>query len=203
MFPNQCILMHNNVVQRNGFYVECGGMDGEFLSNSLFFERERGWKGLLIEADPLNYANLEAKHRKAYTSNTCLATSAEPSIVSEPSSKTFSLWVNPFKYVKMEAKQRKAYTSQTCLATSTEPSIVSQFDKIWNGLTTAEYYPNGVTIRLLFSSCQPIEWAVSTQWWQFVTRDRFERGVFLYETECNQRANQVKGFMPRKGSIPY
>jgi len=67
--------------KRNGFYVECGGLDGETRSNSLFFERERGWQGLLIEADPLNYAKLEAKHRKAYTSNTCLATSTEPSIV--------------------------------------------------------------------------------------------------------------------------
>ncbi len=31
--------------RRNGFYVECGAGDGEGLSNTLFFERERNWTG--------------------------------------------------------------------------------------------------------------------------------------------------------------
>jgi len=60
--------------KRGGFYVECGGLDGETRSNSLFLERERGWSGLLVEADPRNYALLVAKRRKAYASRSCLAT---------------------------------------------------------------------------------------------------------------------------------
>ncbi len=27
----------------NGFFIECGAFDGEFLSNSLFFELKRNW----------------------------------------------------------------------------------------------------------------------------------------------------------------
>lgn len=62
--------------QRNGFFVECGGLDGEIRSNTLYFERERGWKGLVIEADPANFAEMKTKHRKAYTSPTCLSTTS-------------------------------------------------------------------------------------------------------------------------------
>lgn len=33
-------------------FVEVGGLDGETGSNTLFFERNRGWTGLLVEASP-------------------------------------------------------------------------------------------------------------------------------------------------------
>ncbi|XP_060086052.1 uncharacterized protein LOC132565429 [Ylistrum balloti] len=55
-----------------GFYIECGGLDGEKGSNTLFFEKVRKWNGLLIEGDPSNYAMLKSKHRKAFTMNACL-----------------------------------------------------------------------------------------------------------------------------------
>ncbi|WAQ94261.1 STAR-like protein, partial [Mya arenaria] len=57
-----------------GFYIECGGLDGERGSNTLFFEKVRRWNGLLIEADESNYALLKGKHRKAFTMNACLNT---------------------------------------------------------------------------------------------------------------------------------
>lgn len=56
-----------------GFYVECGALNGEKGSNSLFFERVRKWNGLLIEADPSNYAELKKKNRKAFSINACLS----------------------------------------------------------------------------------------------------------------------------------
>ena len=34
---------------RDGFYVEIGANDGISFSNSLFFERKRGWSGVLVE----------------------------------------------------------------------------------------------------------------------------------------------------------
>lgn len=55
-----------------GFYIECGALNGERGSNSLFFERHRKWNGLLIEADPSNYAALKTKNRKAFTMNACI-----------------------------------------------------------------------------------------------------------------------------------
>lgn len=34
---------------RNGFYIECGANDGVNQSNTWYFEKTLGWKGLLIE----------------------------------------------------------------------------------------------------------------------------------------------------------
>ena len=36
----------------NGTFLEMGAVDGEHLSNSLWFARRAGWRGLLIEALP-------------------------------------------------------------------------------------------------------------------------------------------------------
>jgi FkbM family methyltransferase len=42
----------------NGYFVEMGALNGITFSNSLMFEYCLGWKGLLIEAHPVNYGNL-------------------------------------------------------------------------------------------------------------------------------------------------
>nr|CAD7601800.1 unnamed protein product [Timema genevievae] len=59
--------------KKNGFFIECGALDGETRSNTLVFERELGWNGLLIEADPFNFASMVTKNRKAYLSPSCLS----------------------------------------------------------------------------------------------------------------------------------
>lgn len=59
--------------RRGGFFVEAGALDGQMLSNSLWLEQEMGWTGLLVEPNPVSYSRLVAKHRKAWTSNTCLS----------------------------------------------------------------------------------------------------------------------------------
>ncbi|KAL5016063.1 hypothetical protein ScPMuIL_005652 [Solemya velum] len=57
----------------DGFFLEAGAADGEEISNTLYFETERNWTGLLIEPDPIAYTLLQTKHRKAYSINSCLA----------------------------------------------------------------------------------------------------------------------------------
>ena len=59
--------------KRNGFFIEAGGYDGESHSNTLFFELERDWTGILIEPIPRNYQRLISKNRKIYTINACIA----------------------------------------------------------------------------------------------------------------------------------
>jgi len=56
-----------------GFFIEAGGYNGESLSNSLFFEIERKWSGLLIEPIPTLYQALVSKKRSAYAINACIA----------------------------------------------------------------------------------------------------------------------------------
>lgn len=47
--------------KRNGTFVEFGALDGLLHSNSLYFERELGWLGLLIEANPDAFTEMSWK----------------------------------------------------------------------------------------------------------------------------------------------
>ena len=67
--------------QEGGFFVECGAFTGEARSNTLLFEKSRKWTGLLVEADPSNYATLKSKNRKAFSINACLNTEPYPAMV--------------------------------------------------------------------------------------------------------------------------
>ena len=58
--------------------MESGGYDGEILSNTLFLERERGWTGLIVEPDAVNFAALKMRRRKAIISQSCLSTKPYP-----------------------------------------------------------------------------------------------------------------------------
>jgi len=42
----------------NPIYLEMGAMDGLYTSNTLFFEKELNWTGILIEPHPINFSNL-------------------------------------------------------------------------------------------------------------------------------------------------
>ena len=50
--------------KKGGFFIESGALNGEKLSNTLLFELELGWTGLLVEANPEAFAALRTKHRK-------------------------------------------------------------------------------------------------------------------------------------------
>ncbi|XP_046439861.1 protein Star-like [Daphnia pulex] len=67
--------------KENGFFVECGALDGELRSNTLFMERNLGWEGVLIEADPKNFLKVQEKNRRAWTVPACLSTSSSPKTV--------------------------------------------------------------------------------------------------------------------------
>ena len=50
-----------------------GAWDGEAESNTLLFELERKWRGLLIEPNKQNFVNMMKKHRKTWMLETCLS----------------------------------------------------------------------------------------------------------------------------------
>nr|CAH0107082.1 unnamed protein product [Daphnia galeata] len=90
----------------NGFFIECGGYDGEFLSNTLYMERWLGWSGLLIEADKKAFGRLISRNRKAYTSPVCLSTKLYPMqvIYNATVGTLSSILENPYE----ELKNRKS-----------------------------------------------------------------------------------------------
>ena len=66
---------------KKGFFIEAGAVDGEYLSNTLFFEMKYDWTGLLVEPNPAQLKELYTKHRKAYILPHCLSTKTEVEIV--------------------------------------------------------------------------------------------------------------------------
>ena len=59
----QDLYLWNNVFKatrllRTGFFIEFGAEDGEFNSNSYFFEKALGWRGILLEAIPKEQKNI-------------------------------------------------------------------------------------------------------------------------------------------------
>ena len=61
--------------KEGGFFVEAGAWDGEYLSNTKFFERARGWTGLLVEPNRRAFRSLVTRggRRNATAANVCLA----------------------------------------------------------------------------------------------------------------------------------
>ncbi|KAK7080953.1 hypothetical protein SK128_004344 [Halocaridina rubra] len=60
---------------RGGFFLEAGALDGEDKSNSLYFEKYKGWTGLLVEPTPSLFRHLSTLHRKAYSINAAFSLS--------------------------------------------------------------------------------------------------------------------------------
>ena len=59
--------------KKHGFFVECGAENGQKFSNSIFFETQRNWTGLLIEARKKLFDELLPRNRNAYSINACLS----------------------------------------------------------------------------------------------------------------------------------
>ncbi|XP_037786328.1 uncharacterized protein LOC119582162 [Penaeus monodon] len=54
-----------------GTFMEIGAQDGEFMSLTLYLEKELGFRGLLVEPNPNDYGKLRARGRTAKSINAC------------------------------------------------------------------------------------------------------------------------------------
>jgi FkbM family methyltransferase len=59
--------------KKNGFFVECGALDGVWSSSCLFFERHLGWSGVNIEAYPPHFEKLKLNRPMAENINCALS----------------------------------------------------------------------------------------------------------------------------------
>lgn len=84
--------------QRNGTYVDIYTKDGEQDSVTLFFERWRGWSGLLVEPSPLNYNIARKKRRGTTVINACLKTSKGRSTMRFEGKTIHCLWTKSILY---------------------------------------------------------------------------------------------------------
>lgn len=59
----QDLWLDNNIFRgrENGVFIEVGAFNGIYGSNTYFFEKEKGWKGLLIEPHELNFKDMVEK----------------------------------------------------------------------------------------------------------------------------------------------
>jgi len=57
---------------RNGYFVDVGAHDGITINNTYFFEKERGWRGILVEPLPNVYKDLVKNRPNAMTLNVAI-----------------------------------------------------------------------------------------------------------------------------------
>lgn len=55
--------------KEGGFFVEVGATDGYHFSNTLFFEKWRGWRGICIEPNPIEFEKLKNSSRTCIKEN--------------------------------------------------------------------------------------------------------------------------------------
>eukprot|EP00756_Hemistasia_phaeocysticola_P044781 Hpha_TRINITY_DN18569_c0_g1::TRINITY_DN18569_c0_g1_i1::g.195104::m.195104 len=65
-----------------GFFIESGAHDGCRESHTLWLERWRGWRGLLVEPNPGLFKRLSRLQRRSFSANCCVATAPHPQRVS-------------------------------------------------------------------------------------------------------------------------
>jgi FkbM family methyltransferase len=66
--------------KRNGIFVEVGALDGFGASNTYFFEKERGWSGLLIEPNPIEFNKMALIDRPLSIKENCAISDTEMDI---------------------------------------------------------------------------------------------------------------------------
>jgi len=66
---------------KSGFFIEAGSQDAEEGSNTIHFEMDHDWSGLLVEAHPIWFSRGLTRHRKVTSVNTCLGVQNKPHLM--------------------------------------------------------------------------------------------------------------------------
>ena len=74
-------LLDKEDVHRHKFFIEAGAFDGVTGSNTLRFELQDDWTGLLVEPHPVSYDAARSLQRNAWTIQTCFSLDKYPKII--------------------------------------------------------------------------------------------------------------------------
>lgn len=120
-------------MKKNGFFVECGALDGAFLSNTLLLERDYNWTGLLIEVDPTPLAILKKRNRKAWVADVCLSPEPHP--------------------VEVEMKGRRELVGQTHM----KSNGIEKGDSVWEEADTQSFQAQCFPLDMLLAAINRTE----------------------------------------------
>ncbi len=101
---------------REGTFFEVGALDGLHLSNTLYFERERDWRGILVEMQPWHFPALPRNRPRAHCVNAALGTESMQQLFLNAGDRSGLLrHMNPADIVYLEnhyrdAPKKPAYT---------------------------------------------------------------------------------------------
>ena len=109
--------------QKNGFFIEIGGYDGEKNSNTLYLEKSHGWTGLLIETNPYAYQVLLSRGRKIWSVQTCL------SVYEELTFKLAGDMTAPIKYLSRSDSDSSSSSSANTASTNANININTNSQK--------------------------------------------------------------------------
>tara|TARA_Y100000389_G_scaffold94455_1_gene91097 strand:+ start:991 stop:1788 length:798 start_codon:yes stop_codon:yes gene_type:complete len=115
--------INNNDV--NGIFLEVGAVDGIICSNTLFFEKELGFSGIMIEPTKEQYDRLVVNRPKCFNVNSCISDSNKKvtMIISEkqPLVNSVSHSVSDNNYKQFN------YTSSMSVSTTTISEITNKY----------------------------------------------------------------------------
>lgn len=97
---------------RGGTFVELGALDGLTYSNTLVLERCFGWRGLLIEANPANFAKLQRSGRSAIKMHAAICREGASVSMSLSGGAMAAIVSEQPEHLKAAA-QRKGYSNAT------------------------------------------------------------------------------------------
>uniref|UniRef100_A0A8D8RJD1 Protein Star n=1 Tax=Cacopsylla melanoneura TaxID=428564 RepID=A0A8D8RJD1_9HEMI len=160
---------------KNGFFIECGALDGETRSNTLFMERYLDWSGLLIEADPLNFYDMLKKHRKAQMSPSCLSVHPYATVVRFEQNKNMGKIREPDESEDLS----KRYVDVQCFPLVTYLLAMN--------ITTVDYF----SLDVEGSELQVL---------QTIPFDQFNiRTLSVEWTHVKEGKDEIRSFMEKKG----
>ena len=93
----------------SGLFVEFGARDGWRESNTYFFEKSLGWRGLLLEADPRQVMQLHANRKASVIVEGAVCPSGSPSNITILSSRIggFSGFASTFEKSRMRTVTKR------------------------------------------------------------------------------------------------